>query len=386
MDANEARRVIESLRYGLPPDGHICDFTVGRQDEIADLRSQLNEDGSNALLLNANYGAGKTHLLRFIREEALRKNWLVSFVTLDSKAGVRFDKLSQIIGAICRNIENPHSKHKGIRYFLDALVDPNMHDPTFWSSLSFNGKWDRRMKFESETFFIGLRAWFFADADIKNYIENWFHTPKNNPGGMSSTVYNTLIEGMRRYFRDMRPKSFFCRNRIDLTYNDDLCWKFLSDLDTAAKALGLRGFVLCLDEFEDILYNLPRINAKEAAFYNLVEMFLGNQFKAHAYFAVTPGFVQKCKQELRLKGRYDYDYSQFDELKQFEMSPINKADMKILIKMVLQTYRMAYSWDPPDTSLNAVLTMLDKFSSNSSQNRVRQCIRNVVQELDRGLD
>jgi len=57
MDVNEAKGVIESLRYGLPPDGHICDFTVGRQEEIGDLRAQLNKGESNSLLLNANYGA-----------------------------------------------------------------------------------------------------------------------------------------------------------------------------------------------------------------------------------------------------------------------------------------------------------------------------------------
>ena len=71
MQPNEARRVIESLRKGIPPDGFVRDFTVGRREEIKELQRHLSDAGGTALLLKANYGAGKSHLIRFIREEAL---------------------------------------------------------------------------------------------------------------------------------------------------------------------------------------------------------------------------------------------------------------------------------------------------------------------------
>jgi chromosomal replication initiation ATPase DnaA len=68
MESRQAQRVIESLRQGIPPEGHIRRFTVGRKSEIARLTTRLDKSESGALLLKANYGSGKTHLLRFIRE------------------------------------------------------------------------------------------------------------------------------------------------------------------------------------------------------------------------------------------------------------------------------------------------------------------------------
>lgn len=389
MDANEARRVIESLRYGLPPDGHICDFTVGRQEEIAELLSQLDEDGSNVLLLNANYGAGKTHLLRFIREEALRKGWLVSLVSMDSKSGVRFDKLSQIVGAVCRCIEVPNRTEKGVRCLLKGFMDAAMNNglaDNVWQMLHRNGKWDRRMCFETEAFYIGIRAWFFCDPSIADFIVNWYEHPHNNSDGRVRNLWNTLIDGMRKFYRDARPKAYFTKERLDLTHNDELCWAFLRDIDLAAKAMGLRGFVLCLDEFEDILYNLTRIDAKKMAFCNLFELFNGYQYRAHAYFAVTPGFAQQCKQELARKGEYDYDFSQFDTLRQFEMSPIEQDDIEALFSRIIETHSLAFSWKPLAKCRKSISKIIESFSKNSNQDRVRQCIRDIVKELDRSLD
>lgn len=389
MDPNEARRVIESLRYGVPPDGHICDFTVGRQDEISALRSQLDDDSANALLLNANYGAGKTHLLRFIREEALRKGWMVSLVTMDSKAGVRFDKLSQIVGAICANIQVPDQDGKGIRHLFNAFeksATDGCLEREFWSTLHNNSNWDKKRHFETEVFFLGLRAWLFRDQAIEGYIVNWFQSPHRNSDGRKSHLYKTLIEGMRRFYRDSRPKQYFTRERLDLTNNDELCWAFLRDLHLAAKAIGLQGLVLCLDEFEDILYNLPRINGKKMAFCNLFELFHGRQYRAHAYFAVTPGFTQKCKKELENKGEYDYDFSQFDALRQFEMTPIERSDFEVLCRRIVETHSIAFSWKPPARCSSSISEIIERFSTDVSQDRVRQCIQHVVQELDRRLD
>ena len=76
MDKKTAPKAIESLRKGIPPDGLVREFTVGREDEIEDLSSRLKDNVGTALLLKANYGSGKTHLLRFIREEALENDYL----------------------------------------------------------------------------------------------------------------------------------------------------------------------------------------------------------------------------------------------------------------------------------------------------------------------
>ncbi|MBN1900236.1 DUF2791 family P-loop domain-containing protein [Candidatus Sumerlaeota bacterium] len=298
MDTTQAKGIIESLRYGIPPDGYICELTVGREEEIESLRNKLQENKSETLLLNANYGAGKTHLLRFIREEALRKRWMVSLVTLDSKSGVRFDRLGQIIGAICRNLEVPECEGKGIRYLLNVFRDKAKNyeiEEAIWNQLHNNCKWDRIQFFETEPFFLGLRAWHFCDQDIEEYIVNWFQSPDKNSDGRPTYVYKTLVSGMRRFFRDARPREYFSNEKLNLSRNDVLCWAFLRDLHRAAQTIGLKGLILCFDEFEDIIYNMTRLDQKKMSFCNMFELFYGHNYRAQAYFAVTPDFVQKCK-------------------------------------------------------------------------------------------
>src|SRR5258708_73029 len=98
----EAQHIVESLRKGIPPYGYIRHFTVGRESEIRQLSDRLQRSKPGVLLLKANYGSGKTHLLRFVRESALEAGYAVSFVELDAKSGVRFNKMDQILGAIWR--------------------------------------------------------------------------------------------------------------------------------------------------------------------------------------------------------------------------------------------------------------------------------------------
>ncbi len=90
----EARKIIESLRLGIPPpEGYTSLLTVGRQEEIAQLKSIVDNKENNVTLIQANYGAGKTHLLRYIREYALENNYAVSYVTVDAQSDVRFNRM-----------------------------------------------------------------------------------------------------------------------------------------------------------------------------------------------------------------------------------------------------------------------------------------------------
>lgn len=107
MKPAEAQHIVEQLRMGIPPSGYTKHFTVGRSHEIEALETSLHGDGAPVLLLQANYGSGKSHLLRYIRDHALSENFAVSYVTLDAKSGVRFNRMDQIMGAILRNIEIP---------------------------------------------------------------------------------------------------------------------------------------------------------------------------------------------------------------------------------------------------------------------------------------
>ena len=83
MTAKEARDLVERLTLGTPPSGHLRNFTVGRASQLKQLVSSLDSTATTpeALLVQANYGAGKTHLLRLLHETALENGFAVSYIS-----------------------------------------------------------------------------------------------------------------------------------------------------------------------------------------------------------------------------------------------------------------------------------------------------------------
>ena len=55
---NSHEKLVDSLRLGIPPDGFVRHFTVGRLSEINELTTRLQNNQSGTLLLKANYGQG----------------------------------------------------------------------------------------------------------------------------------------------------------------------------------------------------------------------------------------------------------------------------------------------------------------------------------------
>src|SRR6266568_2352757 len=144
-----AEQIVERLRYGIPPSGHVRAFTVGREDQLAQLEGSLSRGNGNtgALLLGANYGAGKSHLLRVTREIALELGYAVSLVEVNAQEGVRFNRMDTILGAVCRQIEvGAHPDGRGIGQLFDRFsAAASAREPLAVQQsrklISANGKW-----------------------------------------------------------------------------------------------------------------------------------------------------------------------------------------------------------------------------------------------------
>ncbi len=385
MDSAQAQKIIESQRYGIPPNGFVKDFTVGRKNEIDDLANRLKADDGTALLINANYGSGKTHLLRYISEVALDLNYVVSHVTIDSNSGVRFNRMDQVFGAVCRNILIPKNNGvKGIRGFFDYLLKPANGQNSFWDEVSNYGKWDYSNTLDSPSVFIALRAWVFGDQSTHDIIEDWFYRPETY-NAQRKKLYNDLIGSLRKHFREARPEFKF--------YHDDIfkfkpsgyeqCWAALRDFNELAKAFGLKGLIILFDEFEDVITNLKRIDLQEAAFWNLFDFYSGKKYPGKTFYAVTPAFINKCKQRLQERGRWDFDFSRFETLPQYEMSPLSNEHLEELSNMIVTAHGIAYDWEPDLIMKQAQLKLIiEKAARMQIQDRARQVIRTIIEALD----
>lgn len=383
----EADSIIESLRYGVPPQGLVRHFTVGRKKELDTLRSSLmspTQEGGAALLVKANYGAGKSHLLQVIREMALESNHAVSLVQVNALEGVRFNRMDTILGAICKRMEVPDHEGLGIGQLFDAF--DRREDETDESiTISGDGSWDYSDYLSAPGVFVALRAWCNSTSQSVRYlVEDWLANPPAYRG-QRKLLYQKLVADLRPHFRDSRAEWQFYADEVFLfhTGGHRNAWAALTDFDVIARASGLNGLVILFDEFEDVIQNLNRRDYQQEAFLNLFRFFAGERFPGMAYFAVTPDFVAKCKTELMTRGVFDFDFDIFSRLPFFEMGEISEADFFKLARTIRDVHGIAFGWDAkstlPDRRLSRVA---EKLWARRTPERVRLAIQGVVETLD----
>jgi hypothetical protein len=398
LDRRAAERSVESLRKGIPPTGLVRHFTVGRRAELDELRLTLatpTEHRGSALLIRANYGAGKSHLLQVIREMALEAGYAVGQATIDSQSGVRFNRMDTIFGAICRSLEVPGATRTGIGALFDHYAEADettLDDATgaIRDHISDHGSWSFSERLGAPAMFVALRAWVNSPpaSHTRDVVTNWLSFP-DRYRSQRKPLYADLVAFHGHPFRDPREDWQFYADGVFWLHAQgyDQCWRAVADLELLAENSGLMGVVLLFDEFEDVIQNLNNRTYQQAAFFNLFRFFAGDRFPGMAYFAVTPEFVVKCKQELLRRSVYEFPFERFDELPHFEMSRIRKSDFKTLAKRIRQLHATAYQWDADaaidDAELNAAV---DELFRQSSQDQIRQSIEGVVEILDDTLE
>lgn len=397
LDRITAERIIESLRFGVPPTGFVRAFTVGRDEQLRKLEASLDggPDGrSGALLVKANYGAGKSHLLHVVREAALEARYAVSLVEVSSQEGVRFNRMDTIFGAVCRELEVDDSGRKGVGPLFDAFesAEPHALRPEtreMRSRISHNTKWDHSDLLPSSALYVALRAWSTSsNQEVRSLIEDWLSNPANYRG-QRKLLYEQLVWNLRDRFRDPRAEWQFYADEVFAfhTGGHRQAWDGLASLDMISRASGLRGLVLLFDEFEDVIQNLPRVDYKQQAFFNLFRFFSGEKFPGMAYFAVTPDFAAKCKKELLRKGVYEFPNHLFDQLTYFEMEEITKEQFRDLATRIRVTHGAAYGWDPQSSLTDSGLRRLtDSLWAVSTPERVRRGVQRLIEVLDARLN
>lgn len=393
MQQRDALRVVESLRKGIPPTGFVERFTVGRQSQIQELQSHLDGRDSTALLLRANYGSGKSHLLRLMQERALRCDFAVSYVQIDSKSGIRFNRMDQIMGAVLRTIEVPGTApRRGTKALLDfvcAAARNGAHrasDSSFWARLSTAGRWDYSEELQAEAMYLAVRAWFTGEKSAQDLVVNWLENSANYRA-KKRELCEKLVRGLRRHFRDPRPDNVIRQHDVFNFFAQGYrqSWGVLSDVDRLLRESGLNGLVLLFDEFEDVLTAM-RINHQEAAFWNLFRFFSGERYPGKSFYAVTPGFAQKCKERLLEKKRFDFAYDQFDKLPTFSMDPLSEPELLEVGHRIGEAHSIAYSYRRPQNRQELITRVVARTMRSSVQDRVRHAIREIVIALDALVD
>lgn len=123
----EARKIIEALRLGIVPQKYVEKLTFGREKELKQIKSWLNNANESSLVLVGEYGVGKTHLLEYLYSSLLKNNWAVSIVELDPNE-LPFHKPKRIYEAIISSFKF-REKDGNFRDFLKEVVNnKNCHE------------------------------------------------------------------------------------------------------------------------------------------------------------------------------------------------------------------------------------------------------------------
>lgn len=398
MDQLMAQNAVECLRLGVPPSGMVSRFTVGREGEISKLRGYLSTEEKGALLLLANYGAGKSHLLKFIREEALKSDYGVSLIVLDGRSQSRFNRMDQIFGQIMRNIEFPDAERKGPGVLFQRLADiltsnsSSFEGQAILDRITNNRRWDYSEQLRSPALFVGMRAWLLSSFHLDTYpgiqeeVEAWLMEPWNYKT-KGKWLFERFVQKFRTHFRDPRaPFQFYGRGSDILSFNQldyKQSWEAIADLETLVKIVGLKGLIILIDEFEDVIYNLKNINHQLDAFMNLFYLSAGYRLPQMTFIAVTPDFIKKCKHLLLRKRGMDYNYSMFDDLRTFQMKPLSSVQLCELALRIIDAHAVAYEWDPrkllPEKNIKETV---QNFSQQPVGDRTRNTIKMLMKHLD----
>ena len=388
-----AEDVVEQLRYGMPPSDHVRTFTVGRDSQVRELYRSLSCVENNALLIHANYGTGKSHLLRLLREIAIERGFAVALIVADAHGSVRFNRMDTVFGAICQVLEIPGHRERGVGVLFDAYrqVDESTLSPCAIAErkrISNGDIWDVDDSFRlwAPGLYIALRAWFHARRDraVRDRIRSWLSSPHTHRA-QRTALYRDLVWGLRGHFCDPRPQWQLIQNDVFSFHTNGYrnSWSALRDLDHIARCSGYEGLVLLVDEFEDVIHNLARIDYKQQAFHNLFRFFTGTDFPGRSYFAVTPDFTHKCRVELWKRGVYGFDEGQLDNLAFFWLDPITSSDLFLLAKSICEVHSIAYGWDARKAVENRELEdYCERLMANEVPDRTRQAVISIVELLD----
>jgi hypothetical protein len=325
LTSEKAEHIIESLREGIPPMDFTLPFTVGRKSELAELKGTLtgNTVAGSGRFVKANYGSGKSHLLKVIREMALDAEYAVSYITMDAKGGVRGNRMDQVFEAVCRGIEVPPGGSRGLVNLFRVAAD--------------------------------------SEIDVDRVVRSgyWIRATRANCDDKA----------------DRFQRGVYFKYRSDRPYFYQQCWNALTDLDKLAKTCGFKGLVLLVDEFEDVVTNLNRYDYQATALENLLAFFDGEKFAGLSYFAVTPEFTRQW--------RWLPAGAKLDKKPSFALTPPEKADIKRLARTIRAVHAIAYDLEPDETLSDEDLEReVEKLLGISSQDRIRQTIEGIVEALD----
>jgi hypothetical protein len=242
VDRVSACRMIEAFRLGIVPHQDVELFTFGRDEELqlVDRALQGLEQGrGDALMLEGEYGTGKTHLLELVHHRALKAGMVTALVQFDP-VEVSPHRPKRVYRELVRSIRLLYEGREcGFRELLWMATRLDLSDHVFFGPLLRKLRRLDAGARENEVF------WQWVEAESTKEYATEMRSPYRVRGA----------QGIPALYDYSTAADFYCN--------------IISAISYISRQLGFKGLVLLLDEAEtvtrlwDIVYLSKSINFME---------------------------------------------------------------------------------------------------------------------------
>ena len=84
-DSLKNKKIVEAFRLGIVPTFAVREITVGREKQIKKVEKWLAKNDESVMIVGQ-YGQGKSHIIRFIKEKALEEGYLVGYCDIGEES------------------------------------------------------------------------------------------------------------------------------------------------------------------------------------------------------------------------------------------------------------------------------------------------------------
>lgn len=349
-ESKEARKIVNSLRMGIPPERGVDRYSVGHDKLVAGVRRFLLDDIEELgeiRFVSGSWGSGKTHFFRLMRALAFENNCLVSNVELSTNEAP-LNKFEKVFYSIVRNIDTPLRFESEIEYA--APFGGLIHE-----SLGFLGTGNHQLgeEIDYESYDKArtrLASDKSIDIDFKKMIEHYWKTylPDSPDEALREQHREEILQWFSGEGTVGRFRKEFGVNKIVSKENAKL---MLRSLAAFVRLAGYRGLVILFDEAEQA-YSIMRKSSLKDAHNNLLSLINNiEELKGLLMiYATTPDFFTDTKHGIviygALKGRIgdvkDKEPSALDIVWNLDAVNPDLADYQEAARRVTDIYADAY--------------------------------------------
>ena len=383
FDIFTARKGIESLRDGVPPPDEVCEWlTTGQRNLIAALTDGLKlatEAETNSRILLGSPGAGKTHILRVIKQAARTWHFVIFQCTQDLAGRIMFNRPDLVYSQLIRSMELPAEFSSSTEPLATLLqlwgrsALPYVRNVSPFTNPIYRLPHQNLLppassmpKRTTLALYGYLRALEREDSETQEIMINVLRGMKIENRAIIRSAERV---GAQPQFIGYTPSPY------DIEY-----WMGqFAVICFMARAIGVVGCMLLLDEIESLI-DLNNVASRRKA-YAVLNHIITNKASIENLFSLlscTPSFMIHLREDVRSEG--DRTFSEWSCLETTELSRLSKNEALALVEKIGALYAIAYKWNAEYRLTPEHEAILSEWLT--TQGPISELVRSIVTSLD----